>query len=78
MKVKLADTLPEIEAPWWKPTWVGYSVNEDRLRCVFFGAWLGSSWESADMAQAKLGSEPLPAPGNVLGYISSSTAEVVS
>ncbi len=78
MKVKLCESLPEIEAAWWKPTYVGFDDAAGRVRAVFLGNLIGTSRESTEDAHRDLRPAAAYQFGERHAYISSSTAEVVS
>lgn len=69
--------LPPIEHARLKATYRGYYAKDlGRLCCVFFGSWVGASWESADDAHKKLA--PMPRQRYVLGAIDVGTIDVLS
>lgn len=78
MKVKLCESLPAIEAAWWKPTYVGFDDDHGRVRVVCIGNLIGSSWESTEDAHRNLQPADAYPFGARRAYIRSSTAEVVS
>lgn len=53
-----------------------YAKDIGRMCVVFFGAWVGTSWECADDAHRKLG--PWQHQQRVFGVIDIGTFEVLS
>jgi hypothetical protein len=70
---------PGFETPWWKATYAGYDdPQHGRIRSVFLGPLIGTSWESTADAEKKMVPASQYQFGTVIGHITDSTIEVKS